>query len=315
MASILRLRQHLADAIQRHPELEAVDFDFNHLLSSWFNPGFLRLKRMTWQAPAELLERIVRHERVHEIRDWKDLRHRLQADRRCFAFFHPALEDEPLIFVEVALVDEMPEAIAPLLDIRRAATDPGEARVATFYSISNSQPGLRGVSLGDFLIKEVVEHLSTEFPRLRRFCTLSPIPLFASWALKRASQPVSGTIREVLKDREPELALRKLETIKSELLPLCARYFLERTVGGDQTVDPVARFHLSNGARLERINWRANVSLRGIRESLGIMVNYLYDPVRIERNHDAFHRERVVASPAVRGLLTEGARRTRTARR
>ena len=207
---------------------------------------------------------------MHEIEDWRDLRRRLQTDRRCFAFFHPALPGEPLIFVEVALTGEMPDAIGPPLDASTAPQDLHAARVAVFYSISNCQPGLRGVSLGNFLIKEVVESLSAELPHLKRFCTLSPIPGFAGW-----------------------------------LQQLCAEYFLGRGQGGERTLDAVARFHLSNGARLERINWAANVSRRGMRESLGLMVNYLYAPARIERNHELFTAGRNVASPAVRALLAK----------
>ena len=291
-AAILRMREHLIACARELPDLEAVDLDFHHLLSSWFNPGFLRMEQVSWRTPAELLERIIEHERVHEIQGWNDLRRRLQADRRCFAFFHPVLPGEPLIFVEVALTQAMPDAIGPLLDAAGPVQDPAGARVAVFYSISNCQPGLRGVSLGNFLIKRVVDSLTAEFPKLNAFCTLSPIPGFARWLDKRAPGKSAD------------------QAAKSELLQLCAEYFLQPDKGGERTVDAVARFHLSNGARLERINWSANLSPRGVRESHGLMVNYLYDPARIERNHELFVAGRNIASPAVRALLRKAIRKT-----
>ena len=279
-AAILRMREHLIACARDVPDLEAVDFDFHHLLCSWFNPGFLRMEQVSWRTPAELLERIIEHERVHEIQGWDDLRRRLQADRRCFAFFHPMLPGEPLIFVEVALTQAMPDAIAPLLNASGAVEDPKSARVAVFYSISNCQPGLRGVSLGNFLIKRVVDSLTAEFPRLNCFCTLSPIPGFARWLQNRAPARAGNPADD---------------DAKNELLQLCAEYFLHADKGGERTIDPVARFHLGNGARLERINWAANRSARGVRESLGLMVNYLYDPARIERNHELFIAGRNIA--------------------
>ena len=287
-AAILRMREHLIACARELPELEAADLDFHHLLSSWFNPGFLRMEQVSWRTPADLLERIIAHERVHQIQGWDDLRRRLQDDRRCFAIFHPVLPAEPLIFVEVALTQAMPDAIGPLFDAAGAVQDPKAARVAVFYSISNCQPGLRGVSLGNFLIKRVVDRLSAEFPRLNRFCTLSPVPGFARWLEQRAPAAAGNGAAE---------------GAKAELLRLCAEYFLGPGHGGGRTPDPVARFHLSNGARLERINWAANRSPRGMREPLGLMVNYLYDPARIERNHELFVAGRNVASRAVRTLL------------
>lgn len=326
-AAILRMREHLLELIREQPELEAVDLDFHHLLSSWFNPGFLQLMDVSWRSPAELLERIVRHERVHEIQGWQDLRHRLQGDRRCFAFLHPALPEEPLIFVEVALTDDMPDAIAPLLDESLPARDPQQARIAVFYSISNCQPGLRGVSLGNFLIKQVVDRLSAEFPRLKRFCTLSPIPGFTAWLSPLLKNPsaappqLAGALTQLERELDGDIAalaaepkaLERLESVKGQLLRLCAAYFLGGGKGGERTPDAVARFHLSNGARLERVNWGANLSRRGLRESLGLMVNYLYDPQRIERNHELFNRGRNAASPPVRALLNRGADNGRSA--
>ena len=321
-AAILRMREHLLQAARENTALTAVDWDFRHLLSSWFNPGFLQIVRVDWRTPAYLLERIIAHEAVHEIQGWNDLRRRLERDRRCFAFFHPALPDEPLIFVEVALADAMPNAIAPLLNAQAACGDPNRATVAALYSINNCQPGLRGVSLGNFLVKQVVELLAAEFPSLRRFCTLSPIPGFATWLAARlreslagrppaAGRPLEAVVRELGTDlskvaADPAAALERLETLRDPLMALCATYLLSAGPEAEKTRDPVARFHLNNGARLERINWRADESKRGLRESLGMMVNYVYEPSAIETNHERFVHDRIAASRQVTSLAIAG---------
>ncbi|MGH8315277.1 MAG: malonyl-CoA decarboxylase domain-containing protein [Steroidobacterales bacterium] len=319
-ATILRMRERLLELQREQPELDAVDRDFRHLRSSWFNPGFLQVVRVDWRTPAYLLEQIIVHEAVHEIRGWNDLRRRLDVDRRCFAFFHPALPDEPLIFVEVALTDRMADAVAPLLDGQRTADDASHATTAVFYSISNCQPGLRGVSLGSFLIKNVVDVLSREFPRLKVFCTLSPIPGFAAWLgflLKRSdagrSASLAIALRAVLAGLGSDIAktasepggVERLAPLRDPLTQLCAAYLLLRAEDGDAQ-DPVARFHLNNGARLERINWLADASRKCLRESLGLMVNFLYEPRAIESNHEKYVRGEIVASRRVRGLA-EGA--------
>jgi malonyl-CoA decarboxylase len=321
IGAILRMREHLLHALPDYPELTVVDWDFRHLLSSWFNPGFLRVVRVDWRTPAYLLERIIAHEAVHEIQGWGELRRRLEHDRRCFAFFHPVLPDEPLIFVEVALVHEMPRSIAPLLSIGTEHGDPGRATVAALYSINTCQPGLRGVSLGNFLVKQVVDLLSTEFPKLRRFCTLSPIPGFATWLAARLREPETqravalarplGTVAEEVGIDFPKLitdpaAPERLERLRDPLLALCATYLLSGRVESEKGQDPVARFHLNNGARLERINWRADESKRGLRESLGMMVNYLYEPRNIEANHERFVHGRIAASSQVTSLALVG---------
>ena len=334
-ATILHMRERLLELKSEQRELEAVDADFRHLLASWFNPGFLQILRVDWHSPAYLLEQIIVHEAVHEIRGWNDLRRRLEVDRRCFAFFHPALPDEPLIFVEVALMDRMPDAVSPLLDAQAVAGDPGRATAAVFYSISNCQPGLRGVSLGNFLIKSVVEVLSREFPRLKLFCTLSPLPGFSAWLnrqLKRGeADPPAPALARALKAvatglgpdvtriaGDPADAVERLARLKEPLTGLCATYLLHggaqagatraakptgATGAAEPVEDPVARFHLHNGARLERINWLANVSRRGVRESLGLMVNFLYEPRAIEANHDRFVRGEIAASRQVRSQV------------
>ncbi len=317
-ATILRMRERLLESAYAHRELDAVDWDFRHLLSSWFNPGFLQIVRVDWRTPAYLLEQIIAHEAVHEIRGWNDLRRRLEADGRCFAFFHPALPDEPLIFVEVALMDRMADTVAPLLDARAASSDPSRATTAVFYSISNCQPGLRGVSLGNFLIKNVVDVLSRECPRLKVFCTLSPVPGFSAWlepllkggateqfeplapALKAVAAELGTDVAKVASD--PANAVERLARLKLPLTQLCATYLLQRVDVGEPALDPVARFHLNNGAKLERINWLANTSRKGLRESLGLMVNYLYEPKAIEGNHEKFVQGDIVASRQVRSL-------------
>jgi malonyl-CoA decarboxylase len=284
-AAILKMREHLIECILREPQLEAVDLDFHHLLSSWFNEGFLQLVHLNWRTPAEVLERIVQHERVHQIQDWQDLRHRLQDDRRCFAFFHPALPGEPLIFVEVAFVDEMPAAVAPILALESAVGDPRKARCAVFYSITSTQEGLRGISFGNFLIKGVAEDLRKELPNLKLFATLSPIPGLKRWVEERAGRRA-----------EEAGAIEKL-----------AAFYLTREWRGDQALDPVARFHLGNGARLERINPHADGSPRGESQAFGLMVNYVYDLDDVERNHEEYvNRHKAACSSAVERLAREG---------
>jgi malonyl-CoA decarboxylase len=320
--SIVRMRHALLARLGKQPELRAVEADLLHLLSSWFNPGFLALKRVDWNSPAQLLEQIIRHEAVHAIDGWDDLRRRLQPDRRCFAFFHPQLPDEPLIFVEVALLPVMPDAIAPLIDKKaEALADNAKFRVAAFYSISNCQPGLRGMSLGNFLIKRVAEELQREFPQLRTFCTLSPIPGFAQW-LARTEDPAAqpGLARAAAQRvRESRALLAELvgkdwssladthrlsaldEPQRQALMRLCATYLMHATPQAQG--DPVGRFHLDNGARLERLNWGADLSKKGLKQSHGLMVNYLYDLRRVEAQHEAFTQGEVVHSRTVASLV------------
>jgi malonyl-CoA decarboxylase len=311
--ALVRMRETLLAALKQDPSLEGFDRDFRHLFGSWFNRGFLVLRRIEWTTPANILEKIIRYEAVHEISNWEELRRRLApSDRRLYAFFHPALIDEPLIFVEVALTGPIPEAIQPLLVADRVALAPEAATTAVFYSISNAQPGLAGVSFGNFLIKQVVEDLRRELPRLQTFVTLSPVPGFARWLseerAKDASRFVSAEARRIVEAIEagetPEGAERTLST-------LAAAYFLQARTEAGRVIDPVARFHLGNGARLERINPRGDVSPAGVRQSLGVMVNYLYDLDDIEANHEAFaNRGTVAASAAVRklaaGFATKG---------
>jgi malonyl-CoA decarboxylase len=303
VATVVAMRRALVGLLRERPELRAVDADFSHLLSSWFNPGFLELRQVDWNSPAALLEKIIRHEAVHAIRDWSDLRRRLQPDRRCFAFFHPQLPEEPLIFVEVALVAALPRSIVHLIQERRAAPRAGKLpSVAAFYSISNCEPGLRGVSLGNFLIKQVAEKLSSEVPSLKRFCTLSPVPGLRKWLSTARGVAVAEAMRarhgEDLGRLDAAVRAGALERDDQDLLTACAATYLVG-YGATPTGDPVARFHLDNGARLERINLGADVSDKGQAESLGVMVNYLYDLAAVEANHQRFMRGAVACSRQV----------------
>jgi malonyl-CoA decarboxylase len=284
-AALIEMRKELLAAMKEHPELEAVDHDLTHLLGSWFNRGFLELRRIDWGTPAAILEKLIAYEAVHQIHGFPDLKRRLERDRRCFAFFHPALKDEPLIFVEVAFVNELPAEVAPILAMESAVGDPRRARCAVFYSITSCQPGLRGISFGNFLIKQVAEDLHSELPNLKIFATLSPIPGLRAWAAKRAGASIQGPAAI-------DASREKLESL--------AAWYLTREWSSGHVVDPVARFHLGNGARLERLNWMADASDRGIAQSFGLMVNYVYDLGDVERNHQEYmNRHRVVCSGTV----------------
>ena len=311
---LVAIRADLLDAMPGNEALQALDRDVVHLLSSWFNRGFLVLRRIDWSTPANILEQIIRYEAVHEIRDWDDLRRRIEPiDRRCYAFFHPALIDDPLIFVEVALTETIPGAIAPLLAKDRPLVAIERARTAVFYSISNTQRGLGGISFGNFLIKQVVEELRRELPRLENFVTLSPVPGFVKWLQQGSDAPLAEDERAVLADlARPDWFEQSEVTaqLRSVLEPLAAYYFLKARTPKGRPVDPVARFHLGNGARLERIDWLGDLSPKGLRESAGIMVNYLYRLEDIEKNHEAFANQgEVVASSAVKKLLRSDGRR------
>ena len=291
---LVRMREDLLKLVREDPDLASLDEDFRHLFASWFNRGFLELRRIDWHTAAAVLEKIILYEAVHEIRGWQDLRARVGApDRQLYAFFHPALPDEPLIFVEVALTSEIPGGVGPILAEEREPLSPEKATTAVFYSISNCQRGLRGVSFGNFLIKTVVEELQQSFPSLETFVTLSPLPGLRRWA--EAEAGVEGG------DEPP-----------AELDRLAARYLVEAKREQGDPVDPVARFHLGNGARLERINPGGDPSERGRAQSWGVMANYLYDLKNIERNHEAFAATgEVVAAPAVKRLARPGRKEAR----
>jgi len=311
-AALVRMREQLTDTLDHREDLAAVDDDFVHLFSSWFNRGFLVLRRIDWSTPAIVLEKIIRYEAVHEISDWEDLRRRIDPpDRRCFAFFHPALVDEPLIFVEVALTRDIPGAIAPILATGREVVGSDKMRTAVFYSISNCQRGLAGVSFGNFLIKQVVEEISRELPKLASYVTLSPVASFAAWLARERSDERSAALAET--DKTALAALdapgwwRDADTasqLQDIVMRAAAWYFLRARNERGLPVDAVARFHLGNGARLERINWLADTSDKAMAQSHGLMVNYLYDVDDIEKNHETYAEGRtVVASGTVQRLL------------
>ena len=319
---LVDLRGELLPLAATDPSLRALEGDLEGLLKSWFDVGFLELRRITWESSAALLEKLIAYEAVHEIRGWDDLKDRLDSDRRCFAFFHPRMPDEPLIFVEVALVNGMADNVQELLDNEAPVQDPRSADTAIFYSISNCQKGLVGVSFGTFLIKRVVDSLTAEFDNLRSFATLSPIPGFRRWLDQMLAEKGDALLlpaeRERLHDllgptAEPVLSVAlarstwtdddaTLKQLRAPLSRLCATYLLTEKVRG-RARDPVANFHLNNGARMERLNWMADSSPKGIRESFGFMINYLYRLDRIAENHESYAGEgKIAASSAMRAL-------------
>ena len=300
--TVINIREDLLKLLKTHPHLTPVDTDFAHLLASWFNRGFLELRRIDWSTPANVLEKLIQYEAVHEIRDWDDLRRRLDSDRRCYAFFHPALPDEPLIFVEVALVQGLAGSVQALLDDTAERIAPKKADTAIFYSISNCQKGLRGVSFGNFLIKQVVSELRKELRNLTTFSTLSPVPGFRDWLNKNhADLPqLKG-----LKKPDWVTDADATEAMGQTLSSLCAVYLVTEKSRG-RPLDSVARFHLGNGARLERINWLGDVSAKGVEESATLLVNYKYDLAKIESNHEAYvNSGAVVHSKQVEALLEQ----------
>lgn len=310
--TLVHIREGLIDLLKDDPSLSAADTDFRLMFTSWFNRGFLVLRQLDWTTPANILEKIIKYEAVHAIRDWSDLRRRLAPrDRRLYAFFHPRLADEPLIFVAVALTNSIPERISEVLAEQRDSIAAYEGNTAVFYSISNCQKGLRGVSFGNFLIKQVVEELRNELPAIKTFVTLSPAPGFAGWLTAERRRGASGLIGQedaavlaLLENANwPEEASQH-EKIRPLLLRLAAYYFLKAKNEHGQPADPVARFHLGNGARLEKINFLGDSSHRGLKQSYGLMVNYLYELNSIEENHEDFVRcGRVVAAPHLLKLL------------
>ena len=310
-AALVEMRRLVLKGLAQHPQWKPIDNDLLHLLRSWFNRGFLRLEKIDWHTPAIVLEKLMQYEAVHAIQGWGDLRRRLEADRRCFAFFHPQLPDEPLVFIEVALTRGMSERVQPLLEIGSSISSGEQADSAMFYSITNCQDGLRGISFGNLLIKQVAEELKKEFPNLRTFATLSPIPGFRRWLDDTRARLGAGPQGEerlqwLARIEEPGWQEREVpEPLSNLLLQLCAWYLMH----GKQGVEPadrVARFHLGNGAALERLNWLGDTSAAGLARSAGIMANYAYRLSDVERNHERYFREHlVVASRAVAKLARE----------
>lgn len=316
---LVHMRADLLRFLEHDPALRSLDRELEARLGAWFDVGFLELHRISWTSPALLLEKLIEYEAVHEIRSWSDLKNRLDSDRRCYAFFHPRMPMEPLIFVEVALVDELADNVQALLDEHAPVFDAERAKTAIFYSISNTQTGLRGVSFGNFLLKRVIDDLKRDFPRLTTFATLSPIPSLRRWLdknpdvwaqvftadmIERVARMVGSKgisvqsvddIRKLLADDAWIGNARLARALQPGLTRLTARYFLNAK-SGERPYDPVSRFHLGNGARIERINYLADTSPNGLKQSFGLMVNYLYDPDAIEANVEAFSRNGVVAT-------------------
>jgi len=290
--ALVEMRSHVLREVDRGARLDPIVADLGHLLTSWFNRGFLTLQRIDWRSSAVVLQKLIEYEAVHQIQGWNDLRRRLEADRRCFAFFHSAMPEEPLIFIEVAITRGMSDRVQLLLDPDSPVADPQSADSAVFYSITNCQEGLRGIPFGSLLIKQVVEALKKSLPRLRTFATLSPIPGFRKWL---AAKPENERTLLLTSDQLDAVNIRENEALRKRLLPQCAHYLLHEK-RGKEPLDPVARFHLKNGARLDRINWLADTSSSGVRQSAGLMVNYVYDLADLERNHELYARYGRIAS-------------------
>ena len=316
---LVDLRADMLPHLKADRRLQALDVEMEYMFSTWFDVGFLDLRRISWDSPASLIEKLIRYEAVHDIKSWSDVKNRLDSDRRCYGFFHPRLPDDPLIFVEVALVDEMAGCITPLLDESADAADLNKATTAIFYSISNTQGGLRGVSFGDSLIKRVVETLKAEFPQLKTFATLSPIPGFRGWLGKHGAAMMARLNPKELSELgralgfEPPLAEHLQAAIDKPLaladnspvrrfLLRAAAHYLGRELADGKPCDPVARFHLGNGARVEQLNWAGDPSPKGLKQSYGLMVNYLYDLKRLDKHRTMLAQGRIPASSGIEGL-------------
>ncbi len=317
---LVDLRADMLPHLKSDKRLQALDVELEYMFSTWFDVGFLDLRRLSWDSPASLIEKLIKYEAVHDIKGWSDVKNRLDSDRRCYGFFHPRLPDEPLIFVEVALLDEMADSVTPLLDEAAGASDLDKATTAIFYSISNTQAGLRGVSFGDSLIKRVVETLKEEFPRLKVFATLSPIPGFRNWLKKNAAALVpridtktlalmarslgKETVNadDLLAAADNALELGAKSSVRHVLTQCAAQYLGGETIDGTP-VDPVARFHLGNGARVERINWGGDPSAKGLKQSSGMMVNYLYDLKRLDKHRTLLAQGKIAVSSEIEKLL------------
>ena len=297
---LVKMREHLLAVMREQPELKKIDTDFHHLFNAWFNRGFLLMEPIDWTTPAHILEKIIAYEAVHEIENWSELRSRLEpVDRYCYGFFHPSMEDEPLVFVEVALTDQVPRGIGEILRRDPDADTPENPSCAIFYSISTCHRGLAGVSFGNFLIKQVATSLKLRFPQLKTFATISPVSGFRQWleAQAKIEAPVAALIDEF--DAEAD------EEQRAEIEHLAANYLLEQKNERNEPLDPVARFHLKNGAILERINILGNPSDKGMKRSLGTMVNYVYDLSRVEENHEEYVRNnQVISSSQVKKALS-----------
>lgn len=304
---LVAMRVDLLRYKKENLELAVVDENFTHLFRSWFSRGFLLLENINWSTSAAILERIIRYEAVHAIKDWEDLRSRIDPpNRRCFAFFHPALVDEPLIFVEVALSTEIPGSINSILeDNVEGISDASDFTTATFYSISNCQPGLKNITFGNFLIKQVVQELQHEFPSIKKFVTLSPIPGFKRW-LHASDESESESLTTLKTEFLEAEDTADENAADSDLLRKLVFNYLVQAKRGKYPADPVTRFHLGNGAMLHNVHTHADLSEKGQDQAYGCMVNYLYDLRYIERNHELYVTEgNVDYSDKLKSLLVK----------
>ncbi|MCA4775184.1 malonyl-CoA decarboxylase [Wolbachia endosymbiont of Mansonella ozzardi] len=298
---IVDMRSDMLKLKNQYKGLNRLESELKSILLSWVDVDLLDLRQITWDSPASLLEKLIKYEAVHKISSWGDLKNRLDSDRLCFAFFHYKIPNEPLIFVEVALVNKIADSIQHLLDESVPSSDPSNASTAIFYSISNTQAGLSGISLGNFLIKRVVEKLSQEFKSIKTYATLSPIPSFTKWLKESLSQDITLLSKLNIKQSSAEI-LESIEQLKTNsewekqcLLKLCAHYLLKIKNSSGSAYDPVAHFHLSNGASIKQLNWMADTSEKGISQSAGMMVNYLYELSKIDNNHESYMVNKVVS--------------------
>ena len=311
-AQLVAMRLDLLDQVSQHPEFARTDLDFIHLFTSWFNRGFLVLRRIDWDTrPPTFWKKIIEYEAVHAIDDWDDLRRRIEPeDRHCFAFFHPVMPDEPLIFVEVALSKGVPGSVQEVLAPERDILTEDQADTAVFYSISNCQRGLSGISFGNSLIKQVVEDLSRDLPHLKTFVTLSPVPGFNRWLAKYAEEMPDTVVPEILsvvQDAIDNGDAGLLEPYAADLRYLASHYLVEQKRDNGLPLDPVARFHLGNGAMVHDVHAMADISPNGLWQSSSVMVNYLYDLSRVEQNHEEFVADKTVAqSRTIQSILRSG---------
>ncbi|NBP62990.1 MAG: malonyl-CoA decarboxylase, partial [Betaproteobacteria bacterium] len=322
---LIEMRAELQPLLKSERQLAALDLELEYMLGTWCDISFLELRAINWDSPASLIERLIKYEAVHDIRSWSDVKKRLESDRRCYGFFHPRMPGIPLIFIEVALMNAVPSAITPVIDEDRSLQDQKSASVAVFYSISNTQAGLRGIPFGDSLIKRVVEELTIDFPRLKTFVTLSPIPGYRQWLSRQlddqwplidekaikafdATLPIGSSSKDAFISLSDALihpnpdSPKQADAIKTIHLQLAARY-LSQLDQHNEPVDPVARFHLGNGARIERLNWLADPSPKGLKQSYGLMINYLYDLKRLDRARSGLAKGKIAMSPEVESLL------------
>ena len=303
---LVKMRGAMIQVLGDLPQLKAVETDLKHQFISWFNRGFLEMRVIDWNTSASILERIIEYESVHAIQGWDDLRARLSGNRMCFAFFHPAMPDDPLVFVEVALTEGVPDAIGPLIDQTKEGDSGSTPDTVVFYSISNCHPGLAGVSFGNFLIKQVVEEVGKRYSTMKRYVTLSPIPGFCRWLATRETRIDLEEMRSMAKtDKAKTADFRErfqASVRRDDLLAACARYLVKER-RGNLALDPVARFHLGNGASLHAIHWAADLSDKGLDQSAGLMVNYLYDLRSIEENHDSYFDQGEIATSRDVALL------------